>query len=138
MQCCEPITAWHKFCLLFLNIVKMGKEVEAWNCPNSSFSHNFCHWLSEKIQKNWNVVFYSWSFWITLKACNYPLLHYDISLNNFSSPNKHLKYLGKWGKSLFFRFFSGKTKLLASQKRFHKTCHCIWDCCITNINAQFV
>ena len=42
---------WRKFCSLFLNIVKRGKGVETRNCPNSSFSHNFCHWLSEKIWK---------------------------------------------------------------------------------------
>ena len=43
--------AWRNFCSLVLNIVKRGKEVETQNCPNSSFSHTFCHWLSEKIWK---------------------------------------------------------------------------------------
>ena len=43
--------AWRNFCSMFLNIVKKGKEEETQNCPNSSFSHNFCHWLSEKMWK---------------------------------------------------------------------------------------
>ena len=43
--------AWRKFCSLFPNIVKSGKGVETKNCPNSSFSHNFYHWLSKKIWK---------------------------------------------------------------------------------------
>ena len=43
--------AWHKFCSLYLNIVKTGKGTETQNCLNSSFSHNFCHWLSEKTEK---------------------------------------------------------------------------------------
>ena len=56
-----------------------------------------------------SVVFYCWSFWNYLKACNYPLHHYDISLINFWSPNKQLKYMGKWGK-IFINsdFSSGK------------------------------
>ena len=77
--------AWCKFCSLSLNIIKGGMGGETGNCPNSSFSQNFCHWLSEKIWKISNVVFYSWLFWITLKACSYPLRHYCISLNNFWS-----------------------------------------------------
>ena len=28
-----------------------GKGVETQNCPKSSFSHNFCHWLPEKVWK---------------------------------------------------------------------------------------
>ena len=43
--------AWRKFCSLLLNIVKRGKGRETQNCPNSSFSYNFCHWLSEKSAK---------------------------------------------------------------------------------------
>ena len=43
--------AWGNFCLLFLNITERGKGVEAQNCPNSSFSQTFCHWLSENIKK---------------------------------------------------------------------------------------
>ena len=50
-----------------------------------------------KALKDLSVVFYSWSFWITLKTCNYPLCHYDITLNNFRTSNKQLKYLGRWG-----------------------------------------
>ena len=42
---------WRKFSSLFRNIVKRGKGVETWNCPVSSFSLNFCHWLSEEIGK---------------------------------------------------------------------------------------
>ena len=89
--------AWRKFCSLFLNIVKKGTDGETKNCPNSSFSHNFCHWLSEKFWKILSVAFHCWSFWITLKVSDYPLHHYYISRNNFWSPNKQLKYLGKWG-----------------------------------------
>ena len=36
---------------LFLKIIKRGKGREKQNCPNSSLSHNFCHWLSEKSAK---------------------------------------------------------------------------------------
>ena len=43
--------AWRKFSSLFLNIVKREKGIETQNCPNSSSSNNFCHWLSEKIWK---------------------------------------------------------------------------------------
>ena len=43
--------AWLNFCSLFLNIVERGKGVETQNCPNCSFSHNFCQWLFEKIWK---------------------------------------------------------------------------------------
>ena len=44
------------------------------------------------------------------------------------SPDITLK--GRCLQTLFFRFFSGKTKLLALQRRFH--------CCIRNLNSQFV
>ena len=37
--------AWHKFYSFFLDIVKMERGGEIKNCPYSSFSHNFCHWL---------------------------------------------------------------------------------------------
>ena len=40
-----------KLCSLFLNIVKRGKGRETQNSPNSSFSHDFCHWFSEKYAK---------------------------------------------------------------------------------------
>ena len=40
-----PNTAWHKFCSVFLNIVKRGKGVETHNSPNSSFADNFFPWL---------------------------------------------------------------------------------------------
>ena len=42
---------WRNFCSLFLNIVKKGKRRETQNCPNSSFSHSFCHWLPGKSTK---------------------------------------------------------------------------------------
>ena len=58
-----------------------------------------------KNPENLSAVFYSWSFWMTLKACNYPLRHYDVSLTNFWSPNKHLKYLERWGKIFVFQIF---------------------------------
>ena len=118
--------AWGKFCL-FLNIVKRGKWVGTRNCPNSSFSHIFCLWFPVNV-KNLSAVFYSWLFWITLKVSNYLLYHHDISLNNFWSRNKQLKYLVGEVKSLHSRFFSSKIKLLALQRRFHKTRHCTWDC----------
>ena len=91
-----------------------------------------------KIFKNLSVVSYSWLFWISLNASNYPLRHYDISLNNFWSSSMQLNIWVGEAKSLFSRFFSGKTDLLALQRRFHKTRHCTGDCCIRNINAQFV
>ena len=37
--------AWRKLRSLFLNTVKRWKGAETQKCPNSSFSHNFCHWL---------------------------------------------------------------------------------------------
>ena len=37
--------AWRKFCSLFLNIIRRWKGRETQNRPNSSFAHNFCHWL---------------------------------------------------------------------------------------------
>ena len=43
--------AWRKFCSLFLNIIKSGKGRETQNSANSGFSHNFCHWLSERSAK---------------------------------------------------------------------------------------
>ena len=36
---------------MFLNNVMRGKRRERQNCLNSSFFHNFCHWLSEKSAK---------------------------------------------------------------------------------------
>ena len=97
--------ACRKFCSLFLNNVKRGKWEETRSCPKSCFSHNFCHWLSEKIWKISSVVFYCWSFWISLKACNYPLRYYDTSFGNFWSPNKQPKHLDKWGKICIFQIF---------------------------------
>ena len=81
--------AWRNFCLLFLNIIKSGKRVETQNCANSSFFHNFCHWLSEKIRKV-VVVFYSFSFYIKLKACNYPL-HYNFVKVRHYLNNRNIK-----------------------------------------------
>ena len=43
--------AWRKLRSLLLNIAKRRKAWETQNCPNSSFSDNFCHWLSEKSVK---------------------------------------------------------------------------------------
>ena len=97
--------AWRNFCSFLLTIVKSVKGVETQNGPSSSFFHNFCHWFSEKLPKTLKKIFYSRSFWITLKACNYPLCHYDISLNNFSILNNQLKYLGKLGKIFIFQIF---------------------------------
>ena len=97
--------AWRKSCSLFLNIVKQGKRVETQNCSNSIFSHIFCHWLSEKIWKNISVVFYSCFFLIIWKASNYPLRHYDISLNIFWSSKKQVKFPGRWDKIFIFQVF---------------------------------
>ena len=75
------------------------------------FVSNHC-WQSEKSWKILSVVFYCWPFWISLKACNYALCHFDLSLSNFWSPNKQLKYLGKWGKILIFQIFFFKCLFL--------------------------
>ena len=83
----------------------MGRGRETKNYPDSSFSHNFCHWLFEQIWKVSSVVFYCWLFRITLKACNYVLRHYGISLNRFWSPDNQLKYLGKQCKIFKYHFF---------------------------------
>ena len=67
--------AWRNFCLLFLNIIKSGKRAETENCAIAVFSIIFvidCLKKSEKLI----LVFYSCSFYIKLKACNYPL-HYN-------------------------------------------------------------
>ena len=109
--------AWRKFCSLFLKIVKRAKGIETRNCSNSSFSHNSCHWLSEKTWKILNVVIYSQSFWITLKARNYPLRHYDISLCNFWSPNRQLNYLGKWDKIFIFQNFFKQNQIMSITKK---------------------
>ena len=109
--------AWLKFCPLFLNIVKRGKGVETQNWSNSSFSHKFCHWFSEKTWNFLKVVIYISSFWITLKACNYPLCHYDIRLNNFWSPNRQLKHLGKFDKILIFQNFIRQNQITSITKK---------------------
>ena len=46
----------HKFCLLFLNIVRSRKEEETQNCSNSNYCYNFYHWLSESIWVNSSVL----------------------------------------------------------------------------------
>ena len=43
--------AWCRFCSLFFKIIRRRKGLETQNCPSSSFSHNFCHWLSKHIKK---------------------------------------------------------------------------------------
>ena len=55
--------------------------------------------------KNLSAVFCSLLFWITLKTCNYQLHHYYISLHNFWSTKKLLRYLDRWGKTLVFQIF---------------------------------
>ena len=79
--------AWRNFCSLFLNIVKRRKGVET----TSSFSHNFCHWLSEKISqiKRTILQLLVLSFYIKLKACNYPLPH------NFATASHYLTVTSK-------------------------------------------
>ena len=106
--------ASRKFFSLFLNIVKRGNGVETRNC---NFSQNFCHWWSAKNLKKLSVVFYSWFFWITLKASNCPLRHYDISLNKFWSPNKQFKYLGRWGKIFIFQIVFKENKIISITKK---------------------
>ena len=86
-------TGWRNFCFtLFLNIVKKGKGAETKNRSNSNYSHNFCHWLSDKL----SVVFYSFLFYIKLKACNYPLRHnfaiVSHNLNSFWMDEKVIWY----------------------------------------------
>ena len=122
IQCCEPIK-WlgESFFSLLFNIVKRGrgKGAETRNFPKGSFSHNFCHWLSEKIWKSLSVAFWYFSFRITWKACDYLLLHYDTNLNNFWAKTNSLNIWESETKSLFLRFFAAKTKLWALQRRLH-------------------
>ena len=74
--------------------------------------------MSLIVWKNLSVVaFYCWLFWITLKACNYPLRYYGISLNNFWNPNKQLKYLGKRSKIFIYQFFSRQNQIMINKKR---------------------
>ena len=46
IQYCQPITLLDaSFALCSSTLLRGGKGSETQNCPNSSFSHNFCHWL---------------------------------------------------------------------------------------------
>ena len=65
---------------------------------------------------NLSVVFCSSLFRITLMASDYPLCHYDISLNNFCSPKKQLKYLGRQGKIFIFQIFFEKKQIISITK----------------------
>ena len=110
---------------LFLSIIKEwrgggGGENYKVVQTNSSFSHFSIIFVAD--WKFSSVVFYCWLFWITLKACNYPLHRYDTSLNNFWSPKEQLKYLGKWGKIFIYQIFLAKIKLCALERRFHQMC----------------
>ena len=108
--------AWRKFRSLFLNIVKRRKGLETRNCPNTSFSHNFCHWLFEIIWKVLSVIIYCWSFWITFKACTYLSRHFDISLNIFWAQKGSLNIRVSKAKSLIFRFLQVKPIMSITKK----------------------
>ena len=82
--------AWSNFYLLFLNIIKSRRRVETQNCANSSFFHNSCHWLSEKIRNIKCSIFYSCSFYIKLKAYNYQL-HYNFVKVSHYLNNRNIK-----------------------------------------------
>ena len=60
--------------------------------------------------KSFNVVIYSLSFWITLKACNCSLRHYDVSV---WSPSRQFKYLGKCDKIFIFRNFFRQNQIMS-------------------------
>ena len=53
--------ASRKFWSLFLNIVIRGKGRETQSCPNSSFSHNVCHWLQYDMLGNVKQILGDWS-----------------------------------------------------------------------------
>ena len=73
--------AWRNFCSLFLNIFKRGKgykfEIVQIAVSPIIFVTD-CLKISEKL----NVVFYSCSFYIKLKSCNYPLRHNFAMIRN--------------------------------------------------------
>ena len=102
--------AWRKFCSLFVNIVKKGKGRDTQNCPNTGFSHNFCHWLSEKSSKFW-----VWYFSVAHFRSNWRDVstHYATIIKVLIIFKTQTSSLNTWvsdTKSLFFRFFSSKTK----------------------------
>ena len=105
LQCYIPITdnrACRNFGSLFVNTVKRKKGLKKEIVPIAVFPMIF---ITDCL-KNWKnlwVVFCSWSFRITLKAYNYPSRPYDISLNNFQSPNSQLKFQDKREKILIFQ-----------------------------------
>ena len=67
--------AWRNFCSLLLNIVKKEKKIETNHCSNSVFSHDFCHWLSEKIRKIKCTILHFLVVHQIESLSNYPLRH---------------------------------------------------------------
>ena len=108
--------AWLKFCSLFLVIVKREKERK--NCLNSSFSHHFCHWLSELVLKDKCDI-------LVLLFVN-QIEHIQLSITQlWYKSSQFLEFkttiLNIWtaeAKHVFFRSFPGKTKLWALQRRY--------------------
>ena len=101
--------ARRKLCLLFLNIVKMGKWRETQNCPNSGFFYNFCHWLSEKsiqfkvwyfrvahFESNWR---YAFTHYVTIIQA---LIDFGSQTSSFITWEREAKFL----RSKFCKFFS--------------------------------
>ena len=109
-KCWEPITLLEASCVHWVSALLRGK-IETNKSPNSSFSHNFCHWLSKKFWKGLIMLFYYLLSWITFKACNYPLRRHDISLN------KQLDYLAKQCKIFIYHFFFRHNQIMSIRKK---------------------
>ena len=107
--------AWHKFCSLFLNIVKRRKRTDE-IVQIAVFPIAFVPDCL-KICKFLSLVFYYCLFEIKLKACIYPLRHFYIGLNSFWNLNKQLKYLGKWSKILIFQKFLSQNQVFRNSTR---------------------
>ena len=108
--------AWRKFFLLFLNIFKRRKGEETRCFPSSNCPFIFVTDCWRNL-KNLSAVFYSWSFWITLEVCKYPLCQYDISRNTFWSPKKQLKYRWRWDKMFVFQILFRKRQIITIIKK---------------------
>ena len=87
--------------------------------------------VTDCLNKSGKCKFCSWLFQVILKATNYPLHHFDVSLTIFRTQRSSLYIWVGETKSLFSIFFSIKTKLLALQRKFHSRRYCTWDCCIS-------
>ena len=52
-----------------------------------------------------------------VESMQLPISHYDKSFNNFLSPNKQLKYRGKWGKIFVFQTFFRLNLIMSITKK---------------------